>query len=177
MPRRQVPPSPASTDPDGFYDPKAAPPPEKRPVGRPTLYTEELAAQILELMSEGKLVTEICRMDGMPARTTLHRWTEERPDFGTAYARARVFQAEAVGEQAFLTGRDGQGDAARVRVAMDAGRWLASRINPEKWEGRQKLEHSGPDGGPMGVTLYQMPGNGRGDLPDDDLPNDGGDPI
>lgn len=67
------------------------------PAGRPSEYSDEIAAEIVRRLSAGETLTRICADDHMPERTTVWRWTcGERgaPDtFGNDYARAREEQA------------------------------------------------------------------------------------
>ena len=49
--------------------------------GRPTLYTEELASRICDLVAERVPVVEICAMDDMPSKDTLYRWKRQNKEF------------------------------------------------------------------------------------------------
>lgn len=69
-------------------------------IGRPSLYTEELAEEILERIAAGESVTSICRDEHMPDRSTVFEWadpecptTEVPADFSDRYKRARRNQA------------------------------------------------------------------------------------
>ena len=48
--------------------------PKKRKKGRPSLYTEVLAAQICRRLAEGETLRAICRDPGMPAISTVMGW-------------------------------------------------------------------------------------------------------
>ena len=58
--------------------------------GRPSLYSDELAEKIVELIADGYSERQIEAMEGMPSRRTMLRWKEERPEFCRLSARARV---------------------------------------------------------------------------------------
>jgi hypothetical protein len=57
--------------------------------GRPTAYTEELADEICERVSEGVPLAQICREAEMPGLRTVYDWMEAKPDFSARIARAR----------------------------------------------------------------------------------------
>lgn len=66
----------------------------KKKVGRPSLYTDELADKIVGLIEEGYSERQIGKMAGMPSAVTIWKWKEERPEFLKRSARAREASAE-----------------------------------------------------------------------------------
>lgn len=110
--------------------------------GRPSLYSEDLALEILSRMAAGEMVAEICEDPGMPGTSTLHRWREANEWFRDAYMRAREEQAHAVAETGYLRARDAK-DAALDRLAFDGARWLSSKIAPRDYGDKLDLNHSG----------------------------------
>lgn len=52
--------------------------------GRPTISTPELREAILDSLADGVPARAICRVPGMPGRTTLQRWRWEDADFDRA---------------------------------------------------------------------------------------------
>ncbi len=62
------------------------PAPKKRKKGRPSLYTEVLAAKICRRLAEGETLRAICRDKVMPAISTVMGWP--RPRHHTAPLRA-----------------------------------------------------------------------------------------
>jgi hypothetical protein len=64
---------------------KAAP----RRRGRPTIYTAELADDIIEWISGGQTLRDYCRQPGKPARRTIDGWRERDSAFSARFARAR----------------------------------------------------------------------------------------
>jgi hypothetical protein len=103
-------------------------PATKPKTGRPTIFTDELAATICDRVSAGELLVNICAEDGMPSSTTFHRWTEERAAFREAYVRARRDQAEFFVED-MVRISDTEKDANRARVRVQTRQWLAERLN------------------------------------------------
>ena len=75
-------------------------------MGRPTVYSPELASNLCGLLAIGKSLVEICREDKMPGYATVMRWLfdafkpdDPRCDFREMYARARAVQAETYADQ------------------------------------------------------------------------------
>ena len=63
--------------------------PNASKMGRPSIYTPELAEKICDLIREGKSERQICKMPGMPDAKTLLRWKDTNSDFCLQSARAR----------------------------------------------------------------------------------------
>jgi hypothetical protein len=57
--------------------------------GRPSLYTEAIADEILERIGKGNPLAVICREANMPARATVHSWCDTDAEFGARFAQAR----------------------------------------------------------------------------------------
>ncbi len=70
---------------------KTVPPPKepKKPHGRPSLYSEEVAAAICARLANGEPLTQICRDDNMPAVRTVSDWKTAHKEFSAAFACAR----------------------------------------------------------------------------------------
>jgi hypothetical protein len=113
-----------SQDRDGF----AARYREARQRGRgpttcPTRYTEEIAERILQQLSDGRTLTEICADPGMPKVSTVRQWVaEDRGGFAARYRSIR----DVIGNRA---GRPTRYDDRVANVILDelcSGRSLAS---------------------------------------------------
>ena len=77
-----------------------------RPKGSGSLYTEEIAEEILERLIDGETLVRICKFDldgnprekgSFPNHATVYDWADPkegayRPDFGPNFARARLAQ-------------------------------------------------------------------------------------
>ncbi len=66
----------------------------KRPRGRPSIYSAELAETICARLVGGESLRQICEDDKMPCSTTVLRWLVEKDDFQAQYAQACELQAE-----------------------------------------------------------------------------------
>ena len=145
---------------------KKKPAPTKRKKGRPSLYTEALAAKICQRLAEGKSLRSICRDDAMPAISTVMGWLfdGDHDDFQEQYARAREAQAEVRADEIvdiadddtndFTADKDGKLVAdhehiQRSRLRVDARKWIAAKLLPKRYG--DKLQHTGEGGGPIRV--------------------------
>jgi transposase-like protein len=69
-------------------------------MGRPTLYTPELADLILDELAGGRTLADLCRDPGMPAAGTVRLWViENRKGFAADYSLAREFGDHAMAGQ------------------------------------------------------------------------------
>lgn len=58
-------------------------------MARPSLYTPELFESILDKLSGGTPLAEICRADGMPVPRTIRNWMRDNEEMTLAYHEAR----------------------------------------------------------------------------------------
>lgn len=112
--------------------------------GRPSKYTEELAAEICTRIMNGESLRTICETEGMPRRETVHRWLAENETFSLQYARARDTQADtyaddivAIADQA--TDKD---SAAAAKVRVDARKWVAAKLKPKRYGDKLDLDQT-----------------------------------
>jgi len=126
--------------------------------GRPTEYTEALAAYILKELASGRSLRSICSESGMPAESTVRLWvTDDREGFSAQYARAREAQVDAMAEDILEIADVGnEEDTQRAKLRIDARKWLMSKIAPKKYGDKVMNEHSGPDGGPIPVRRFEV---------------------
>ncbi len=75
-------------------------------MGRPTVYSPELASDLCGRLAIGESLVEICREDKMPGYSTVMDWLfnqykpdDPRADFSELCARAREIQAETYADQ------------------------------------------------------------------------------
>jgi len=73
--------------------------PNASKMGRPTIFTPELAEKICDLIREGKSERQISKMPGMPDAKTLLRWKDTNSDFCLQSARAREASAEKFNDE------------------------------------------------------------------------------
>src|SRR4030095_5886844 len=103
-------------------------------IGRPTLKTPELCAEICRRISEGETMQAILKTPGMPAWTTVHEWRQDDDSFAKALARAREQQAEVWAEEIMSISDDElptHEAIGRARLRMQSRQWLAGKYNPQ----------------------------------------------
>lgn len=123
--------------------------------GRPSVYSEAVADEILRRMAEGETLSAICHEEGMPARSTVSLWAikDEPVGFSDRYERARMLQALAIGEDAIDIADDRSDEANSRRVRVDTRKWFASKMHPAKFGDSAALKLSDPDGKPLVFTF------------------------
>jgi len=121
----------------------------------------ETREQILEKLSIGKSLREICSAEGMPSESLVRKWVMQDEDFGAQYARAREAGMEALADEILQIADSQEGDVIttedgreivnhdaiqRARLRVDTRKWLMSKIAPKKYGDRLDLNHSGSIG-------------------------------
>lgn len=131
--------------------------------GRPSIYSEELADRICELLGQGKSLRRICLMDDMPDRSTVNKWIDYVDGFAAKYARAREEQAEyhhdemdEIEEEV----RNGTLDPKAANVILGNKRWRMEKLKPKAtakkpWGYGQKLELSGDEASPLTIQIVK----------------------
>jgi len=116
----------------------------KRPHGRPTKYTEALAAEICERLSLGESLNRICKDDHMPTEPCVLDWVDDdREGFSLRYVRARERQADAYANQIMAIADDPDEDVQRSKLRVDARKWVAARLLPRTWGDRTAVDIKG----------------------------------
>ena len=145
---------------------KKKPAPKKRKTGRPSPYTEALAAKICRRLAEGETLRAICRDPAMPDKATVLRWLadKKKADFRDQYAHAREMQADALFDEALEIADDASSDWStdkdgkkvldheniqRSRLRVDTRKWAAGKMSPKRYG--DKIQHTGDGGGPIRV--------------------------
>ena len=137
--------------------------------GRPSDYTEEMAARICSELADGKSLKAICTADEMPDKATVYRWIAAHETFRDLYARAREDQADTLADEIIdiadtpvlgvktKTGKDGveltEGDMIEHRrLQVEARKWVAAKLKPKKYGDKVHNEVTGANGGPLVVS-------------------------
>jgi hypothetical protein len=124
-------------------------------MGRPSSFCEKTADFICEGLMDGKSMRQICDEPGMPNRSTVLRWMEERPDFASKCARARELQADLMDDlvlEEAKTCTNDNAQAARVRIA--AYQWRAAKLAPKRYG--DKIAVGGADDLPAVQQVTQI---------------------
>jgi hypothetical protein len=131
-------------------------------MGRPSLYTPEVADSICERLAEGESLRSICRDEAMPALSSVFKWLNLHAEFADQYTRAREEQAEALADEIVgiadndcMEVEDSAVLTARDRLRVEARKWVASKLKPKKYGDRQVLAGD-PDAPLSNVTDQQL---------------------
>ncbi len=119
-----------------------------RKVGRPSIYTQELADKICSELATGKSLRHVCGGGEMPSLQTIFTWFRVHKEFLEQYTRAKEASADALADDIqdisdkVLTG---QYEANNARVAVDAKKWVASKLKPKRYGDRLDMTTNGKD--------------------------------
>lgn len=108
----------------------------KKTAGRPSIFSQEIADRICELLADKYSLRQICTRDDMPNRATVHRWMAEKPDFATKCVHAREEQADYIVEDCIdIEDRTiaGEINPAAARAVLASKQWRASKLAPKKY--------------------------------------------
>ena len=122
---------------------------DKKRVGRPSKYSEDLADEILLEMIQGKSLISISKRDDMPSKSTLMTWLKNNKEFQDQYARAIALRADYHAEEILDIADEVVTDhvqAQRQRTRVDARKWIASKLRPIRYGDKIQQEISGPGG-------------------------------
>lgn len=111
--------------------------------GRPTDYTEELAAEFCSRIALGRSLRSVTQDDGMPCAKSIYNWFGKHPDFVQQYAQAkadsadsRADQIEEIADKVLV----GEYEPQAARVAIDAFKWTSGKHKPKKYGDKQQIE-------------------------------------
>src|SRR5690606_7206910 len=139
---------------------------KKRPRGRPSLYTEELAEKICARLADGESLNSICKDDGMPSERTVRTWAlDKNHPFSPKYAQAREIGYLKMADELLDIADDGTNDwmvreredgsstelvnhehIQRSKLRVDTRKWLLSKMLPKVFGDKVSTEVTGKDG-------------------------------
>lgn len=123
--------------------------------GRPSIYSDELADRICDLLMSGESLRGICRRDDFPAVETVVKWLAKADvppfdDFYRKYVRAREVQAELFADDLTEIADDEASDVNRAKLRVDTRKWVVSKML-RRYGDRQTLQ--GVDGGAIQIVV------------------------
>lgn len=136
----------------------------KPKMGRPTIYSKELAETICARISDGESLRRICRDEGMPALATIFRWLPLYKEFKEQYEISSRERLQGMAEELLDIADDGTNDwmerqdkenpgyayngehVQRSRLRVDARKWLLSKHLPKVYGDKAQVEHTGEIG-------------------------------
>lgn len=99
---------------------------------KPVYYTPELGKRIAERYAGGESLTAICRDEAMPHKVTVTRWLTSQPGFSELMTHARDAHADWRADEV-IDIADSEPDPQRARVKVDARKWAAKVLNPQRY--------------------------------------------
>lgn len=139
---------------------------DKKKNGRPSTYSDEIAARICDEIADGKSLRTICAAEDMPVTSTVCLWLTKHKDFSEQYTRAREAQADTLFDEVLAIADDSNGDIRvdkdgkeivdheniqRSRLRVDARKWMAGKLRPKKYG--ERLELAGDKENPLEMRL------------------------
>lgn len=140
------------------------------PVGRPSLYTTELATRICDALIEGRSVRSLCLDEDMPSESSVYNWLQDNAEFLERYTRARASQAERMLDEIIEIADDTSGDTEygdsgpkpnnewinRSKLRVETRKWAMSKLAPKKYG--DKLDVTSGDKPLPGKTIIKIGG-------------------
>lgn len=112
--------------------------------GRPTIFSEELAAKICSQIMDGKSLRAVCRADDMPNRDTVHSWLSNNKRFSDQYVYACQLRRESKFEEIEDIAVN-EPDVQRARLRIDVVKWQLSKEEPKKYGDKLDMTTNGKD--------------------------------
>lgn len=154
----------------------------KKPRGRPTIYSSKIADHICREIAKGRSLKNICTNDsGMPTEMTVYSWLQKdnkyfNEDFFYKYRLAKDMQAERFAEEIIEIADNSENDIIerkdpktgevkklvnyenikRAELRLKARIWATSKILPKKYGDSSRLELSGKDGERLFPTMLVL---------------------
>ena len=142
-------------------------PTRTKKIGRPTIFTKQMALHICTRIAEGESLREIVKTEGVPDRTTVYDWLLRNEEFAHQYTRAREEQADTLADE-IIAIADEQPEIIAVvdkktgaliehkldgaflqwqKNRIDARKWTAMKLKPKKYG--DKLQVAGSKDEPL----------------------------
>ena len=157
--------------------------PPKAKIGRPSLYSDELADEICSRIAAGESVNKITQESDMPCRDTFFRWVFNNKQFSDKYARALEIKADIMRDEILEIadappektpfGSTDSGAVQDKRVRIDTRKWLMARQSPRKYGDKLDIDHGVQKDNPLASLIQRIAGTGLPVVKD--VPDDSGD--
>lgn len=145
---------------------------QRKKVGRPSIYSPELAARLCAELAMGRSLRSVCKASDMPSMSAVFEWLREKPDFAQQYARAKAESADALVEELldiaddssgdFIEGEDGvkvnHENIQRSRLRVDTRKWIAAKLKPKAYADRVAMDHGLQPENPLAALIAQIQG-------------------
>lgn len=117
----------------------------RRKLGKPSLFTIELAAQIIERLANGESFVKIGKDPNMPGQATMYDWERCIPEFGKLTREARQIWSHVANQEALENLKDTPDEAPMSVVKRNEAiakhtLELTSRINAADYAPKQQIQ-------------------------------------
>lgn len=120
---------------------------ERADMGCKTIFNQELAALIVEKLSAGTPMAQICREAGMPNRETVRLWTKDNKEFADAIAEARADGHDVIAADCLQIADernyDDNDDVQHRKLRIWTRQQLLAKWDPKRYGDKLDLNHSG----------------------------------
>lgn len=125
------------------------------PVGRPTLYTPELASRICDLIATHPISIKriVAKYNDLPDDSNIYRWLSKYPEFRSQYLEAKENQAIAVTDSLW-----DEIEFASEKEQLDIydrkfrfHQWHLSKLAPKQFGDKSEVKSSGT----VNVVLHE----------------------
>lgn len=117
-------------------------------LGRPTEYSDIIFDTICDRLADGKSLKSICEAEEMPSKATFYNWINNSKDLLDKYTRAKDDASDALADDIQdISDKvlNGEYEANNARVAIDAKKWIASKLKPKKYGDKLDMTSNGKD--------------------------------
>ncbi len=136
---------------------------QKKKVGRPTIFKQELAKEICARLAKGVSLRTVCLADDMPEMGTIYDWIRLYPEFQHQYAQAKEDSTDAMAEEIMDIADNGTNDwmeiekgkgvqilldrehVERSKLRIDSRKWLLAKMKPKKYGDKIDMTTNGKD--------------------------------
>jgi hypothetical protein len=138
---------------------------ERQPVGRPTLYNDDVGQKVCKCIIEGYTLRQIGELPKMPGKSTIISWLSIHKEFQDQYARAHETRALVMADEVLEISDDSTNDwverenkdgqrtlvlnedhLQRVRLRVETRKWWMGKANSKY---AQQMRHSNDPDNPM----------------------------
>ncbi len=137
-------------------------------MGRHSTYSDAIAEEIVERLSNGEPLRQICRDQHIPSWRTVYDWMDADKAFAARIARARELGEDAIAQEALMiadtpllgerskVGKDGievwsEDMLGHRKLQIETRLKLLAKWNPKRWGEKVTTTHEGGEK-PIAVT-------------------------
>lgn len=114
--------------------------------------TPALSDKIIGYLRAGAYIETAAAAAGI-SKQTLYNWLRRAADEDEKDPRFAAFAAEVEKSQALAEVRDIALIGKAAETQWQAAAWRLERKSPERWGRKDRMEHLGPDGGPLKIEV------------------------